>query len=350
MTSMIIKKSIERPMPSEIGRQSTLLAAWAVVIHRLLEHRGIDANALFTECGIDRELLLNPANRIPHHQIGKVWQRAGEITNDPSLGLDAAEVIFPGMYHTLSAAIYAAPNILTMLEYLSRYRRIFHPLSRMELQRDGRCFRFHWGPKEPYVSHFGAEAVVAAFIGLCRQLGGADFAPSEIHIKRQLNPSAQRRYKAFYRAPLYCSQPENTLVFAPGPLEKPLLTSNSVIEKLSVQATREYIATLDEEDICNTVYCKIIEALPARAYGEEMIAQDLHLSVRTMQRRLKDAGTSYDRLLQDTRRELALNYIRNQDLSLQEISYLVGFTKPTNFTRAFKRWTGQTPGAYREGR
>jgi AraC-like DNA-binding protein len=82
----------------------------------------------------------------------------------------------------------------------------------------------------------------------------------------------------------------------------------------------------------------------------EVVAQTLHLSQRTLQRRLQEEGTSYQQLLDDTRRELAEQYLGQVDLTLLEVAYLLGFADPSNFFRAFRRWFGETPGEYRSRR
>jgi AraC-like DNA-binding protein len=91
----------------------------------------------------------------------------------------------------------------------------------------------------------------------------------------------------------------------------------------------------------------LLEHLPSGHVSEEEIAQGLHLSLRTLQRKLRDEGTSYKELLDETRRELATEYIKNPHVSISEITYLLGFSEPSNFSRAFKRWTGSSPSAFR---
>jgi AraC-like DNA-binding protein len=347
MSKIKIQKNQLRPMPPSIGQQSTVLSSWVVLIYRLLEYRGLDAKQVFADCELDSSSLVDPAARIPHFKVGKIWQQAAALSVDESLGLDAAKVIYPGMFHWLSMAMSAAPNLLVLLQYMARYRRVFQPLSRMQMVEVSDGYRFVWGPREPYVSALGSEAVIASLIGLCRQLKSPAFSPKSVLIKRELSEQELARYEDFFQAPVSHGKHENSIFFDRAELQQPLLTANPEAERLSIKSTKEYIGTLDENEISNTVYCKIVEALPSQSHSEDAIAEDLNMSLRTMQRRLRDAGTSYDKLLQDTRKELALSYIKNPDLSIQEVSYLVGFSEPTNFSRAFKRWTGSSPASYR---
>ena len=83
--------------------------------------------------------------------------------------------------------------------------------------------------------------------------------------------------------------------------------------------------------------------------NQESIANELHMSLRTLQRKLESEGTTFKRLLEETRKGLAIQYMAESHHSVNEITYLLGFSEASNFSRAFKRWTGQSPSAYREG-
>lgn len=93
---------------------------------------------------------------------------------------------------------------------------------------------------------------------------------------------------------------------------------------------------------------KIIERLPDGAPNQQQIASSLNVSNRTLQRKLREEGTSFIDLLQDTRLQLACKYLSSPGRSVVETAYLLGFSEPSTFSRAFKRWTGQSPAEYRE--
>jgi AraC-like DNA-binding protein len=114
------------------------------------------------------------------------------------------------------------------------------------------------------------------------------------------------------------------------------------------QTVVDYLARFDRASITMQVRSKIIAQLPEGVPKQEDIAGTLHVSVRSLQRRLKSEQTSFKHLLNDTRKALAVQYIRESYRSLGEITYLLGFSDPSNFNRAFKRWMGETPSRYRE--
>jgi AraC-like DNA-binding protein len=100
--------------------------------------------------------------------------------------------------------------------------------------------------------------------------------------------------------------------------------------------------------VTRDVVDKIVEKLPDGAPGQQQIAAALHVSNRTLQRKLREENTSFKELLKDTRMQLARKYLRSPGRSVVETAYLLGFSEPSTFSRAFKRWTGVAPAQYRE--
>jgi len=109
----------------------------------------------------------------------------------------------------------------------------------------------------------------------------------------------------------------------------------------------EYLARFSESRVTHKARQVLCRLLPQGEPKREVVAQTLHLSQRTLQRRLQEEGTSFQTLLDDTRRELAEQYLAQPSMTLLEIAYLLGFADPSNFFRAFRRWFDATPGEYR---
>ncbi len=109
----------------------------------------------------------------------------------------------------------------------------------------------------------------------------------------------------------------------------------------------KYVANFDKFNLSARIRERLIDLLPTGTTSQEKIANDLHMNIRTLQRRLRCEGTRYKYLLDEVRRELAIAYARENRFSINQIAYLVGFSEPTNFTRAFRRWTGLSPKDYR---
>ncbi len=123
---------------------------------------------------------------------------------------------------------------------------------------------------------------------------------------------------------------------------------NPQLARLNDQIMIRYLAELDQGNIINRVKAAVVDQMPSGNVTDQAIAKALHMGVRALQRKLQDAGTTFKTLLDGTRRELACQYIRDSRLNLNEISFLLGFAEVSSFSRAFKRWTGESPSVFRQ--
>jgi AraC-like DNA-binding protein len=122
------------------------------------------------------------------------------------------------------------------------------------------------------------------------------------------------------------------------------------LAQLNDNVANQYLARLDKTDVVTGVTLKIIELLPSGDCSREKVAEALCMSPATLQVRLAKRGTNFLQLMDDTRRELACNYMQQRTRSVTEITFVLGFTSTSNFARAFKRWTGLSPTQFREDR
>jgi AraC-like DNA-binding protein len=122
---------------------------------------------------------------------------------------------------------------------------------------------------------------------------------------------------------------------------------NKALARSNDQVLDGMLRQLTESDIVSKIKRLVIDALPSGAPSEESIAEALHISPRTLNRRLADQDTSYRELLSEVRRDMAEKYIADPTIPIAEISYLLGFSEVSSFSRAFKRWTGEPPGTFR---
>ena len=130
-------------------------------------------------------------------------------------------------------------------------------------------------------------------------------------------------------------------------LEQKLEGANPELARHNDEIVVRYLAQMQKQNLRARVHAALIEQLPQGEPSQKKIAEALHMSPRNFQRKLAEEGTSYTGLLSDTRRDLALSYVRDASYTLGEITYLLGFSDASSFNRAFKRWTGQSPSAFR---
>ena len=131
-------------------------------------------------------------------------------------------------------------------------------------------------------------------------------------------------------------------------MQMPLTTGNQDLLLSTEKIIAEYLKSLRRNDIITDVRTQIMRQLPSGEISDNSIADALHMSTRTLQRRLKDRNIRYRDLLESVRQELADKYINEPGYSITEISYLLGFAEPSSFSRSFKRWTGNSPSRTRK--
>jgi len=175
---------------------------------------------------------------------------------------------------------------------------------------------------------------------------GDNFSPNRVLMKRESSDYEQQLVD-YFGAPITFSSELTGFTFDAGQLEKKLSSANAELAHNNDKIIMEHLAKLDRADIVNQVKVALVDLLSSGAVNEDMIASELHVSKRSLQRKLSDLGTSYKRVLEETRSCLAVQYVENSALSITEISYLLGFSETSNFTRAFKRWTGKSPSELR---
>jgi AraC-like DNA-binding protein len=324
----------------------TVIGSWAVAIARALGAYGCDSQGIFTEAGIDLNATSDPDVRFPINNLNQVWKLAVKETEDPSFGLTVAEFILPTTFHAMGYSMWASSTLRSAFLRLVRYYRLVADAVEFTLEETDADLRLVGCVLYPGLAHEAQDAGTACIIRICRVLYKPDFRPVSIALTRP-EPKNSEKFHRFFNAPVDFSAPAITLVFRKEDLDAPLPGGNPELAQYSDQVAAECLARLDKDRIVTQVYAKLIEQLPSGEPTEEKVAQALHMSLRSLQRRLSEEATSYRGILDRTREELASEYLKQRHLSLGEIAFMLGFSDSSNFSRAFKRWTGLAPSNYR---
>jgi AraC-like DNA-binding protein len=161
-------------------------------------------------------------------------------------------------------------------------------------------------------------------------------------------PVCAGKYYEYFQSPVIFDSPVSRLELPLDMVDLILPSGNEKLATFSDQAMAIYLATLDNEDLVTRVKKIIVEHLPSGDATVENAAAELYLSTRKLQRLLKEKGTTFISLLNETRMRIARQYVQNKNMDLTEIAFLLGFAEMSTFSRSFKRWTGQSPIQYRK--
>jgi AraC-like DNA-binding protein len=326
---------------------ATSLSSWARAIRKPLEASGCDGDALLREAGMDPALLDDPTARYPLAQTTRLWRLAVAASGDPCFGLRVASAVSQTTFHALGYTLMASTTLREAFERVVRYFRIVTDAGELALVSAGDEVHLELRPLPgPEPADEAVDAFVSVFVRMCRALAGRDYAPLRIELRRAA-PADRSGFDRVLRAPLVFGAPVTRLVFDAAGFERPLEGANPELALHNDAIVVRHLARFDKQNIRARVEAALIERLPHGEPSQDEIAAALHVSTRSLQRRLAEAGTSYRDLLDDTRRALAVSYLRDKSYSVSEVTYLLGFSDTSSFSRAFRRWTGESPSEFR---
>ena|SRR5215468_10977654 len=328
---------------SQSGRKEATSAVWVREIAELLASEGLDANALLAAAGIDPADLETSGARIPSEKISRLWEVAAE--KNPAIGLAEANVVRPAAFDVVGYAMMSCANLRDAFDRLVRYLRILSNALTMERSEDGGRYRVTF-ELHGEVPRQRMEFILATVASFCRWVSGRDLSPIEVAIAWP-PPADLEPYRQAFRCPVVFDAPVSSLSYASDEMSKPLSTSNPALAALHERYAGDYLDHFDQGQTSYRVRDAIIRRLPDGEPRRDQIARELCMSERTLQRRLEEESSSFGQLLNDTRRELAEQYLNVLHMSLGQAAYLLGFSEQSSFFRACKRWFGLPPGEYR---
>jgi AraC-like DNA-binding protein len=327
----------------------TLLASAARILWRLLERYGVDPIYVFREVGLDPEQIHDSRARYADVKTRAAWQLASELIDDPCFGLLAGDVWRPTDFHALGYAFLASRTLQTAIERIVRFNTVVDSVVHFEAELDAHHLRLTYRIADPRITEPDAlqDGRLAVVCGLCRQAEGEGFSPEAVSVTHPA-PACRGDYFARFRCPVHFDADQPELVLTRAQAEAPLPAASRELALANDSILSDYVRTLQHDDVVSKVKTAIIEHLPTGTPSAELIAKDLYISARTLHRRLAEAQTSFSETLETVRRELARQYVSDPSLSLSEISFLLGFSEQSAFSRAFRRWYDQPPSAYRD--
>jgi len=327
------------------GGGRTILVTWVKAICRALTAAGCDSAALVAEAGVDSKLLDNPTARCLIAPVSRLWRLAVAATGDPAFGLKVASHIKHTTFHSLSYGLCASSTLKEAFERVKRYCHVASDAVEYEFWRCDSEYHFVIEPAVE-VADEPVDALVAAYLRMCRSLIGHDYSPLRIEFRRAL-PARIEDFHGLLRAPLYFDAPRTRLVFDRDSIERPLDGGNPELARQNDAIALQYLSQLERENIRGRVRDVLTQRLARGEPSQAQVAELLNMSARTLQRKLGESGTTYKEILDETRRVLALAYLSAPRHTVSDVTYLLGFSAGSSFTRAFRRWTGQSPSDWR---
>ena len=329
----------------------TALAAPINMLVRVLDNRGLDGRDIVRRAGFDPGLLDQPGARYPEKSYPGLWKLAVEETGDPCIGLALIQHLHASHLHALGYAWLASGTLKDALERLCRYSHVLTERDEIVLteEREGYRLTSVIPPGATPVAAQDSDTFMAGVVQLARFSYGDEFGPLRVEFEHD-RPPCWNLFFEFFRCPVEFDCRRDSLLFGKAELEQRLSTGNAELAHANDAIIKRYLARLDQSRVASQVREKLIDQLSSGHATQESVARSLNISTRALQRRLREEDTSYKRLLDEVRRDLAAEYLSQPDMPIKEVAFMLGFSEISNFSRAFKRWTGQSPSAFQATR
>lgn len=307
----------------------------------LVADLGISAANVLRRAGLPADLFNRDQAKLTTDDYYALWQALGEESGDPNLPVRIGEAISVEAFSPPIFAALCSPNLQVAARRIATYKRLIGPL-RLAISADESeiTLTFDWrSPADPPVVLASSELVF--WVALARIGTREQVRPVRATmLQAPADPAALSRY-------IGCeveAAPIQRIAFSASDASRPFLTANEPMWKVFEPELRRRLDELDRDaSTSDRVQAALVELLPSGATAMSDVARSLAVSTRTLQRRLHEEGTSYQAALNSTRQSLAYHYLRDEAMTVGQISFLLGYENPTSFYRAFHSWTGRTP-------
>jgi AraC-like DNA-binding protein len=304
---------------------------------------------MLSSLGIDIESDLTHDKRVVGQMNDEIWRAALRETKEESIGIKFVDHFQLGSLSGLGFSWMASDTLLDGFLRLSRFFSVISNAGKIDVTEETDSIKVAFILPVPYgiAEDTGIDAGLALFVQLCRIVRGDKFSPSLLYMQRP-QPSSTGPFDDFFGCPIHYNTHQNALMFAKTEVQKKLPIANPDLARANDQVVIDYLRKHAVENTSSKVSSLIVEALPLGTPSIKSIAEKLFMSTKTLQRRLTSEATTFSSLMNDVRQTLANNYLQQPWRSIGEVSYLLGFTEPSNFTRWYKTAVGISPHEYRE--
>jgi AraC-like DNA-binding protein len=338
----------QQKLKSTSSPLASVPASWVLDLGALLDEKGFPSEPIFRRCGIDPDLSPEGESHVSLAQFASLVTEALHITGDSGLGLEYGRRGRISHFGILGYALLSARDLRQAIELVSRYYEIFDPVISFEFEivPPDVCARAVASTALGHFEIFAHEATLACTAAVARVLLDDPIVPTRLTLCYP-EPAHSRRYAAMFGCQPEFAAPYTSIHFESRHLSAPLKFSSKEIAEICRQQCERWLHGIRER---GGVILKVQEELlktPGRFPEMAVVSTNLGLSVRSLRRKLNENGVTYQELLDQVRRDMAVDYLSNSLLSVEQIAELVGYGEAASFRKAFRRWTGKAPGELR---
>jgi AraC-like DNA-binding protein len=334
----------------KLGHEPTGLARIPLLSFARAEAVGISRADLLDAAGLSEHDLTDADARIPLSKIVAGWRALIARVEHPALGLRLGRGVRVRELGLVGYAMANSADVGGALERLARYFHIINESVRCQLVSEARAVRIEV-PAHPVLDamRHPVDARLAGVLAVCREISRAKIVPVQVELSYRRPDDLAEHHAAFGRTKFLFGRRQASLTLRASDLALPVVACDTTLVRYLDRAAEDVLRSLTHRD--GSFARRVARALwPALSAGAPSVASTAALvgvSVRTLQRRLGEEGTTFAKVLERLRQELALSLLHDRRLAIYEVAFLLGYSEPSAFYRAFRGWRGISPGKYR---
>jgi AraC-like DNA-binding protein len=321
------------------------------IVHEAMVRAGLDVNAIYARLGYNAEALPLREMRTPHQLQAFFWETVEAVTHDPDVGLHLCPHAPPFRGEVLEYLMFSSPTFGDGLRRSLKYLRLVSDALNLRLVQDEQGTRAvlkGTAIDAPQLRH--SEILFAyQIIRFSQSVTESNYRPLRVRL-RCSRRSSQKEYEDVFGCPVEFEFPESEIWFDSAALEFRSPHWNPDLLQLHEEHAEKRLSTLKREDLIERIRAVFARRLELDRCDLEEVSRELEIPPRRLRFELSRAGTSFSQVLANFRFALARKLLARTEEPVENIVYLTGFSEPSTFYRAFKRWSGMTPVQYRESK
>lgn len=323
-------------------------ANYLLLLQHFLEYKNFSTKEIFQNIKLPANFTNDPEQFVSHALLKQFLETVLDKTNTPELGLYFGQYLNFTAHGDLGNAIITSKNLNESLQMILKYFKTRTPLIDINLDtQNNYCVMsagFNLLPDE--LEHFLVDAYFATLITVRKFILTDKHYDVRINLKRS-KPYNIKPYHDLFGENVHFSAKCNEYHFPAESLDLTFPLSNPIAKEIAEKKCQQKLKELEHLDDLVSKVKTIMLSTPSYFPNLEDLSQQLHMSTRTLRRKLSDLDTSYQTILDELRKELAINYLQNSSLSIVEIAHMLQFSDSSNFSSAFRKWTNKSPSDFR---
>jgi AraC-like DNA-binding protein len=312
-----------------------------------LKQSGVRLSEVLRSAGLPSSLFDQPRILVTTDELFAFWRGIGEVSPDPAIGLQLGTEAKPEHFDPIALAALSTDSFGEAMRQMARYKQLTCPEEIIHETDDAEwSIQFRWLRAQEHEPDVLTDLCFAYVLSIARHGTGTHMSPLRLDLVRpRLYAKSLERH---FGCPVIFGAARNALIFHASDANRPFITHNAeLLAMLAPQLDEELKQHKGQESFPERVRATIQKKLAGRRPKMHDIARELHISPRTLQRRLQDANYSFQQILEEARHQLARHYLTSSLLELNETAYLLGYEDSGSFIRAFRTWEGVPPAHWR---